>query len=58
MFKAILKMHSKSTTVLSACGNLLKVHVSSLQGAVVWTLSVQFTAQLLGLALVLLEISS
>lgn len=37
--------------------NLLKIHVPGLQGAAVRTLSVQFAAQLLGLALVLLEVS-
>lgn len=38
-------------------GSLLKVHVSSLQGAAFGTLSIQFTKQLLGLTLVLLEVS-
>lgn len=37
--------------------SLLKVHVSSLQGAAFRTLSIQFTKQLLGLTLVLLEVS-
>lgn len=37
--------------------SLLKVHVSSLQGAAFGTLSIQFTKQLLGLTLVLLEVS-
>lgn len=37
--------------------SLLKVHVSSLQGAAIGTLSIQFTKQLLGLTLVLLEVS-
>lgn len=41
-----------------ACGNLLEVHVPGLQRTAVRTLSVQFTAQLLGLALVVLQVSS
>lgn len=42
---------------LPSCLDLLKADVFRFQRAAVWTLSIQFAAQLLGLTLVLLEVS-
>lgn len=49
---------SNANFPFGVCGSLLEVHVPGLQGTALRALSIQFTEELLGLALVLLEVSS